>query len=259
MIATVWSGWLHGGYNWIKFHFEVLTIIVALLNAVATLAAVAVALFLQYLRERWGEPKLTIKLRQRDCTSDDDLGDGTFASYQYRLHIINTGSRSAEGVEATVVDVYRRDYRGTYYRIIREFLPTPLRWTHSPSSIRVFVPGNAARLLDLGVFNRYRFRFDTEIEPKTGYNVLSDGAYVVRVIVSARNARSAEILLRLGIGNLTHHDHPDRSSSADAAPFSLVTADKSVKKLLDDHDNLFDDELPNLRQEESRARDEGSD
>jgi hypothetical protein len=127
------------------------------------------------------------------------------------------------------------------------------------SAIRVFLPGKASRLLDFGTFSyrptergtASRFKFHTEIEPVNGYNILTGGAYVVRVVVSARNARAATVLIRLGVGIHMHHDkfhhHED-----DKARFSIALADKKMERFLDDGDNIFDGERPSLKTWEER-------
>jgi hypothetical protein len=243
--------WLQTTNAWLKSHYESLSILVALLNALATLAAVGVALFLQYLRESWVRPILRLTFRQRDFTIEKDP-DSENEVHWYRLHVVNDGNQAAEAVEATVVDVYKRVRLG-HYRIVREFLPTPLRWTHSKTALRVFLPGKTSRLLDFGSFSyvptsegiSYSFRFQTEIDPVSAYNFLGWGAYVVRVVVSARNAGAATILLRLGIGKAMHREKGIEHEN-DAAYFSIALADNTVVEFLDDGDNVFDENIPTL-------------
>lgn len=250
-LAQALTTWLHAANSWIKAHYEFASILVAMLNAIATLAAVGVALFLQYLRERWMRPVLRLTFRQRDFTIEKDPATDNEVHW-YRLHVVNDGDQAAEAVEATVVDVYKRVRLG-HYRIVREFLPTPLRWTHSKTALRVFLPGKASRLLDFGSFSYvptsdgiiYCFKFQTEIDPVSAYNVLDWGAYVVRVVVSTRNARAATILLRLGIGKAMHREKGIEHEN-DEAYFSIALADNTVVQFLDDGDNVFDENIPAL-------------
>lgn len=249
--------WLQATGSWIKAHYETISVLVAIFNAFATLVAVGVALFLQYSRDRLQQPKLQVKWRQRDFTIEADPATGN-EIHRHRLQVINIRNHPAEGVEATVVDVYEREVdiarHIDRYKLVPEFLPTVLRWTHSESARRVFIPGKAGRLVNFGTFTFIptdqgtisRFKVETETEPLSGYTTLSEGRYVVRVIVSARNAPSAAILIRLGVGKGMHHEkfyeHEDHE-----APFSIAVADKSIERQLDDRENVFDDDLRSLK------------
>lgn len=188
------------------------------LTAWATLGAVLVALFYEPLRHRWFSPRLVITWRRRDSDSVnvDPIFDPENEILQFRLLVRNDGRKAAHHVEAVVTDLYREGDRGVF-EMVPQFLSTALKWTHSKESVREFLPARSGRLLDLGIFTNTSaptgtvntFRFSTEIEPKNRYNVLADGVYAARIVVSALNCASASAELLILIGSQPRFANPE--------------------------------------------------
>src|SRR5947208_868995 len=113
-------------------------------TAIGTLLAVAVALFYEPLRRRWNAAKLRVTWRTRDSENQkvDDFGA---VATNVRLLVWNRGRSAAQRVELTVADVCRRS-KGGSLKLITNFLPTALRWTHTEAPRCEYLGPNAKRL-----------------------------------------------------------------------------------------------------------------
>ncbi len=174
-------------------------------GALATTAAVLVALFWESYQRRRRAPRLSISWRERDTTLEE-LSPIEFAKWP-RLLILNEGKEAAQRVEIVASDLARRDGNGTY-TLVTDFIPTPLTWTHSDSSVCDYLPAGADRLCDLGYYRRDEsmdkkpyFRFALSTTPSTGYDYLSPGSYRVRLVATALNCQPATQVLLIRVGD----------------------------------------------------------
>ena len=173
--------------------------------ALATTAAVFVALGWEPLRRWFNAPKLALTWRGRDMTTEDR--SPTYKVRFIRLLVQNAGRSAAQRVEVVVTDAWRR-IPDQGWRLVSGFLPTALTWTHTELAWCEQLGGGVQRLCDLGVLTEDGalgaiggyFRLVTEIDPTSQYNTLAVGDYILQISATAINARPANLSLRLIIG-----------------------------------------------------------
>ncbi|MFL6526985.1 MAG: hypothetical protein ACJ8IQ_02685, partial [Chthoniobacterales bacterium] len=182
---------------------------------IATALAVFVALFWEPLRKWWNAPRLKIDYRSRythlrlEMHAPHDTR--TFLFRTFRLLITNLGTQAAEHVEVLITDLFEiLEAEGRRWRMIDGFVPTPLKWTHSESSLCEYLPGRGGKLCDFGTFLTFEphrpgrdedsFTFAMTVQPKTRYDQIGCGLFVIRVVASAANSRAVSLLLTMRVG-----------------------------------------------------------
>ena len=140
----------------------------------------------------------------------DDFGA---VATNMRLLVWNRGRTAAQRVELTVADVCQRSKEGSL-KLITDFLPTALKWTHTEAPRCEYLGPDAKRLCNLGSFldtpaidvapvsrpAGQCFVFATEIQPRSGYNRLERGIYVVRIVATALNCKPDVVTLVINVG-----------------------------------------------------------
>jgi hypothetical protein len=200
------------------------------ISAMATLAAVIVALFYDPLRRWRNSPKLELTWRSRDTgvLDMDPIFDDENAVSIYRLLVRNAGREAAQQVEVIVNDLYARR-NDSDWKAVYGFIPTALKWTHSGLGHCEYLPGQSERLCDFGVYKNVsthdstadEFEFMTIVRPKNVYNRLPEGTYLGRLIATAINCKATELLVKIEIGPTLD------TQSIDAIFFKLSRASKS--------------------------------
>lgn len=113
--------------------------------------------------------------------------------YFFRLWIFNEGHAPAEQVRVFVARVLRRDAQGGY-RIVREFLPMNLLWTHIGGTEAPWLQSRMGQHCEFGrIFRHAHEYFDLAVEvlPLTEWHRLQPGAYRVDLQVAAANCKPA--------------------------------------------------------------------
>jgi hypothetical protein len=190
------------------------------IGAIATAAAVIVALGWEPLRRWWNAPalKVTWRIRDSETLAIDELGA---TAMNVRLFVENTGRTAAQRIELTLADVYRRrPDKGL--ELVPGFLPTALIWTHTRAARWEYLAPKSSRLCNLGSLHELPsigppvdrhaqtyFDLDTEVRPSSGFNILSPGSYVIRIIATAINCVKADTF-EVGINVGPHTINGDR-------------------------------------------------
>jgi hypothetical protein len=214
-------------------NYDALTAWGTVLGAFATFAAVLVALFLEPWRRRRSAPRLWLTWRNRDSPKERE--EDNHQKVYVRLFVQNVGKEAAHRVEVVMSDVCQV-FPGDALKMLPEFLPTALIWTHAKSPVCEYLPGGANRLCDLGTFfasgranmslahhGPTYFRCATEIEPKNKYNFFKTGSYVARLVASATNATPSQLLVMFTVGAHV------AIGSQENADFSLVPLSTELK------------------------------
>ncbi|MEY2483383.1 MAG: hypothetical protein QOK24_1911 [Verrucomicrobiota bacterium] len=208
-------------------NYDALTAWGTLLGAVATFLAVLVALFLEPWRRRRSAPRLWLTWRDRDSTRERDADN--HQKIFVRLYVQNVGKGAAQRVEVVMGDVCQV-FAGDSLKMVSNFLPTALIWTHSESPVCAYLPGQASRLCDLGIFSASGradtslahhgptfFRCSTQTQPKNEYNYFKTGSYIARLVASASNAKPSQQMVMFTVG-----EHVPSGGGQQNADFSLV-------------------------------------
>lgn len=207
-------------------------------TAIATLLAILVALFQESVRRWFNSPNLKVTWRSRDIASmdTDPVFDRENVKRIYRILVRNTGRDAARNVEAVLTDLYNiSEVDNYFFKLVPNFLPTALRWTHSDLPRCEYLPGKTDRLCDLGLYlnvaeqkgTRDVFEFATAIAPTSEYNKIERGEYLARIVVSAINCKSAEIVLSIRIGIASLGSKGEESDS-----FNLSGPQKGLLRVL---------------------------
>jgi hypothetical protein len=192
------------------------------IGAIATAAAVIVAVGWEPIRRWWNSPKLKVTWRIRDSEilRTDDFGA---TAMNVRLFVENTGRSAAQRVELTLADVYRR-LPDSSLQLVAGFLPTALIWTHTSAGRWEYLAPKSSRLCNLGSLHEaprlgppinrsphLYFDLDTEVRPVSKFNILPPGAYVISIIATAINCVKAD-KFEVGVNIGPHVVNGDRVS-----------------------------------------------
>ena len=189
-------------------------------GAVATVAAVVVALLKEEIVGLWRKPKLTtsISLSAPDCTKTS-LGVDTYQlraqrifsidCYYFRLRVKNEGNRRAEKVQVYANKLFKKHADDIYHEV-ETFLPMNLRWSHSqPGPPEIFAdispsmgrhcdfgyiadPGQRVRIGDdlPGVAaDKTLYHLELEAKPRTRSHLLPPGYYRLELHIGAGNVQ----------------------------------------------------------------------
>lgn len=151
------------------------------IGALATAAAVVVALFQEQIKNWLGAPRLRINWRPSFTkTSDGNL--------MFHLVIRNLGRGTARNVEVFVSDLFELSEDGTWF-LQKKFWLTQLQWTHSGEARYPAIPRMGAQLVDFFTYpGGVEFPLELAGVSKTRER-LRPGQYVARVAVWAENCR----------------------------------------------------------------------
>lgn len=189
--------------------------------AIATFAAVVVALFKEELRSLWHKPRFEIKieLRPPHChktqMSRVNMQTGQLLGqadcYYLRIWVENVGRQRAEQVQVFAAQLCKRQADGSF-QPNPSFLPMNLCWSHTHhrhSGPEIFAEGispgmgkhcdfghviDPAFAPEMGISipnlapDRTILAFDLEMKPNTGSHLLEPGTYRVQLKVAAANA-----------------------------------------------------------------------
>jgi hypothetical protein len=175
-------------------------------GSIATAATVFVALVWEPLRRRWNAPKLGLQLRKRDTDFNYDAEPPELCG-NARILVTNTGRDAAENVRVTVTELYWES-QSRAWTLIGSFIQTGLQWTHAITPTLPTLSAGTSALCDFGVLTvndgvapkAFQLTLSTEITPKSHYNTVQMGSYIVRVSISGSNFRAAVSLLAFEIG-----------------------------------------------------------
>ncbi len=189
--------------------------------ALATLAAVLVALFRETIFLRVRRPKLTVRLTGTppDChmTTWTLPNGGQIPCCFLRLRVENTGRSAAHHVEAFLADVFSKDADGTFRPTEPRFLPMNLVWSHTRLPyVEALVPHmprhcDLAHVLDskqahpwlrlpahIPQGKAYAV-LETEVQPNTFSSFLKPGTYRLELRVGADNAKPQSFRIDLSL------------------------------------------------------------
>jgi hypothetical protein len=204
-------------------------------GAVATSAAVFVALFKDEFLKHRRRPKLTVRIDPEppDCILVpkskfvDDTGKTLSQGnvYWLRLWIENTGISRAEQVQVFAAKLRKKDVNGRFAPV-QDFLPMNLRWSNprDPNNPEIFAPGlsrHFGKHCDLcsisdpsdqtapGQEGKCIGRLQVEAHPSDNRNRLLPAKYVLEIRVGAANADPVTTYVRIDI---TGSWSPDRDT-----------------------------------------------
>lgn len=128
-------------------------------------------------------------------------------AYFARLRVFNTGWSTAEMVELSVIELYRRDVSGTYLRS-DTFLPLNLKWSHIGTTYRERIPQTVMKYCDLFHIWKPGLPYSTsslvavlelEVQRSSGTGRLQPGFYKLVVQIAAANARATNVTFYLSV------------------------------------------------------------
>jgi hypothetical protein len=228
-IITIWqflSSSLPGDLSW-WWHKLTPSSLAQWVGAVATSAAVVVALFKDQLLHRFRKPKLAIRISPEppDCVfSPMRARDGhgkvvwTGKAYWLRLWVQNGGKEPAKEVQVFVSKLHKWGANNKY-NPVREFMPMNLRWSNGRdwSNPEVFAsritrkpigkhcdlcsisdPANPMDQFE-GFKGRCVGSLTLEVQPGSGIHRLPPEDYLIELIVAASNADPVSAYLKLNI------------------------------------------------------------
>ena len=189
--------------------------------ALATLAAVLVALFRESIFLRVRRPRLTVRISggPPDCHKTAwTLPDGGMVPcYFLRVQVENTGRTTAHRVEAFLSDVSCRGPDGTFGPTEPRFLPMGLLWSHTKLPYAEALVPHMPRHCDLAYVmqpavslprlplpahiprDKTYAVLETEVKPNTGSSFLSPGTYRLELRVGADNAKPQSFRIDLAV------------------------------------------------------------
>jgi hypothetical protein len=207
--------------------------------AIATLAAVLVALFKEDITSWWRRPRLEVvaRLAAPDCHKTEitllnqatGIVLGRWPCYYFRVWVENKGTRRAEQVQVFASRLLRRHADGVF-KAEQQFLPMNLKWAHSqqrPTGPEVFAEGISPEMgkhCDLGHIVHPDMRaktgdslpdvssgqaimeLDLEVAPNTKSHLLAPGVYRLVLKVAAANCRPVTKTLELSLTGKWHDD-----------------------------------------------------
>jgi hypothetical protein len=131
-----------------------------------------------------------------------------------RLRVRNVGRSTAEMVELSVTQLYRRDLSGTYLRD-NAFLPLNLKWAHTGKTARDRIPPRAEKYCDLFHIvkpgsppapSTMAAELDLEVQPSIGTGILQPGFYRLVVEAAATNAHARTFTIDLSLPSVWADD-----------------------------------------------------
>lgn len=210
--------------------------VVRWVTVVATLLAVAVALFKEEIQRWWRKPELQAKVGRAgaDChkthTTISDPSTGRvvtrFASYYLRVWVENTGNQRAEHVQVFTSRLQRVEGNGALVEVTR-FLPMNLRWAHINQPFLVGLSPRMGAHCDVGHVddpsNPYAagrslaaepgtttcLALCQEVEPATGSHLLGPGTYRLELKIAASNCEPVTKTLELFVSGDWYADEEE--------------------------------------------------
>ncbi|MFQ6131630.1 MAG: hypothetical protein ACE5R4_06310 [Armatimonadota bacterium] len=193
--------------------------------AVATFAAVIVALFQERIRQCWLRTKLGVPQDGRNPVSElmswrDPRGDAEVACCYVRLRVGNIGKRPAHNVEAFAAALQEERADGGWAPR-RAFLPVGLQWTHVDRTYLPVIHSGTEKLCDLayvldpdkralypghelaGIPEQKRGLLSLACSPKPRQlpqmHNLPPGKYRLKVLIAAANAATVETTVEINL------------------------------------------------------------
>jgi hypothetical protein len=162
------------------------------ISAIATAAAVIVALLGETFWRWWRRPRLSASLRlgPPDCHLTTIGERGEVRAYYFRVWVENRGRGPAEQAQVFASRLLRE--RDGEFREHREFLPMYHRWTHTGQITEPRIHRGMGRHCDLGCVVQPRhnqFQLLMEVAPHVGWDLLEPGTYRLELRLAAANAR----------------------------------------------------------------------
>lgn len=178
-------------------------------GALATAAAVGVALVHPWLSRRWNAPRLQIQFRKRDIDFNYDAQPPELRG-NARFLVVNAGRGTAEKVRVTLTDLYDQQMGVNAWSLNSSFLQTGLKWTHNGEAALEVLPAKTSALCDFGRLTpnetvapkAFELKVATEIQPRSGYDRLQAGAYIARLSISGANFEAINSLVSFHVGRL---------------------------------------------------------
>ena len=198
--------------------------LIALVGVVATILAVAVALFKEEIQRLWRKPVLdvSVKTQQPDChvsmTTYTDSKTGIVMAegncYYLRLWVHNDGNLPATNVQV-FANKLRRETTSKKLTKVGNFLPMNLRWAHTKEIFRVRIDPKMGHHCDLGHIANPRLKhihnetrpdvpqdntilfLDLEVVPLTLFHLLQSGYYELELIIAADNRPPIKKVLKI--------------------------------------------------------------
>ncbi len=180
--------------------------IVNLMTALATIMAVIVALFQDWIRRWWNKATLDLSLllEPPDCHQirmNKSNGNAGLEVIYLRVRVNNISQRKAEKVEIMITKLWRITSEGN--ELVSSFLPMSLKWSHYGTSDQN-IPAQTFKHCDIGpVFplmdGKAKMKFDVVTQPNEVSggifpNIINAGKYQFELITTADNARSSKTL-----------------------------------------------------------------
>lgn len=108
----------------------------ALGPVISAIIALCIAIFHTQLRQLFWKPSLKIFIDKddpADCqktTIKNKVTNQTADCFYFRLRIINEGNATAQNVEITIQEIFRKNLANNEFEKWRAFLPLNLTWSH---------------------------------------------------------------------------------------------------------------------------------
>jgi hypothetical protein len=193
-----------------------LTSTAPLLAALATMAAVLVALFRDSILLWWRRPKLKawVNLNPPHCHATEmEFADGVrHPVYWFMLWVGNQGRGRAEKVQVFADKLEREGADGWFHRV-QKFMPMNLRWSHGGGTFLDGISPRMGQHCNLGCVGhpsvpgrpasvsvpKVWFALDTELKSFTNSHLLEPGKYKLRLRIAAANAKPINLTIGLTI------------------------------------------------------------
>src|SRR5258706_9144829 len=189
-------------------NWEAVTAIATAVAGIATLLAVAVALFNETFWRWVRRPILTGSVRRGapDChltpvriSSEEPGIFHRDTAYWFRIWVENKGRGSAEQVEVFAARLLRRNDEGVFLEK-PQFMPMNLLWTHTQEVYAPRISPQMGRHCEIGRVlksNPQHFELLLVVAPYTQWHLLGPGTYRLELRIAAANAGPKRVTLEI--------------------------------------------------------------
>jgi hypothetical protein len=213
----------------------------AIATLLAVLAALAIAIWGDWLKSLASHPNLTLSIEMKppDChriqttaqiqfqtTPMQALGGAVpppplttaYDTYYFRLAVGNDGSAAAKNVGVRAIKLSRFDPTSGVYQVDPLFMPMDLTWSHANGSVVVAkIDPDLPKHCDLAHVDQPSsayLQFNTEVTPNqvapnVWPTVKPAGTYELRVAATADNSRPVYGTLKIAFDGMWHKSETD--------------------------------------------------
>ncbi len=221
--------------DWITAIATAFGVIATLLGAVATflavIAALAIAIWGDWLKSVASRPRLTVSISMQapdsvriQTTASNILMSGqiiAYLSYYYRLSIGNIGTTAAINVEVRAIKLLRFDAATNEFQNDPAFMPLNLIWSNVGGTVMAKIDPELPKHCDLAHVDQPSAAYlqlstevvPNQVGPQVWPTIKPQGDYRLRIALTADNSKPVYRTLRMTFDGQWHPNEPDMYAS----------------------------------------------